>query len=272
MPWGFPDHSLASPEGWKSERKRFVFVRVLSLPHDSEKRRAIGRDLLAAGVEFAFVDGVDGRAMNIQRDSNSPLTSPEAACSFGHLKIYEESLQAGQEWTLVLEDDVSLAADFSYVLNQVEVGWLPSFPGKPAIVLLGGQEGLAAHIYFVGVTCGFFGRHRLLRSFRSEKFAFRTCGYLINREAARRILAINRGLVFRADEWTAYMSKGALEELYLLKPGIVMHPRELAASAIQSQRSTTRHSKGFPDRTRAALMVIARLLRFIYLSILASFQ
>lgn len=216
-----------------------------------------------------FLDGVDGRVIPIPREAHSPLKSPEAACALGHIQIYEGLLGTDQNWALVFEDDVSLAHDFYPVLNQINAELLPSLVNKPTVMLLGGQEGIRSHFYFVGLLCGFVGRHKILRSFHSEKYLFRTCGYLINREAAQRIASANQGLMYRADEWASFMNQGALEEIYLLQPGIVIHPKDLSASTIQAQRSTSQSIKTPIAWLNAKLKIISRLIRFVYLFVFA---
>jgi GR25 family glycosyltransferase involved in LPS biosynthesis len=249
-----------------------VYVSVLSLPDAFEKRKAITRELLAAGINFVFQDGVDGRISPIPRDVNSLLTPPEAACSLGHIRIYQELLASDQGWALVFEDDVNLAPDFSQVLNLVNSEVLPALDHKPVVVLLGGQDGIRAHFFFVGVQWGFAGRHKILRSFRSEKFLFRTCGYLINRKAAQGFILANQGLIYRADDWVGFKNRGALDDIYLLRPGIVSHPRDLTASAIQEQRSESQSFKTPFAWLNAMLRISLRLPRFLYLTVLARLQ
>lgn len=245
-----------------------MFVRVLSLPSATARRDVVSRELMDAGIGFRFFDGIDARVHQVNRAMDSVLTSGEAACALGHVNIYREFLASDEQWALVFEDDVELVAGFGSVLGPLIEIVSGQLKCKSGVVLLGQQEGIRSHLYFVGLFCGAIGRYKVLRSFRSAEYVFGTFGYLINREAARRIADANCGLVYRADEWGSFVRKGVINEVLVVKPSLVIHPEGVEGSTIE-HRSTDRSRKSLGCRMRAKVEIAFRVGGFLGRLILA---
>ena len=91
-------------------------VFVVSLPDCAERRETISKTLSNLGVEFEFVDAVDGRqGLDSQyedqidragvRRAGLILSDAEFACALSHLNIYRRIVSGNIAYALVLEDD-----------------------------------------------------------------------------------------------------------------------------------------------------------------------
>ncbi len=91
-------------------------VFVVSLPDCAERRETISKTLSNLGVEFEFVDAVDGRqGLDSQyedqidragvRRAGLILSDADFACALSHLNIYRRIVSGNIAYALVLEDD-----------------------------------------------------------------------------------------------------------------------------------------------------------------------
>jgi len=241
-----------------------MIIRVLSLKTEKERRDVISRELLKYKLDFQFSDGVNGLTVEIPRHPESRITSPEAACSLGHLRIYEELIESNQEWGLIFEDDVTLSHDFGECFKEIEKEIFPICNRKSTIILLGMQKGLRSHHYFVGKVIGRIGERKIFKSYRSTQFLFGTFGYLINRSAARKILFLNQDLIYKADDWFNFEKAGALDQILLLRPGIVLHPEGTEHSLIHNSRLKNRPNLNSIGKIHSKVAILFRILKFSF--------
>ncbi|WP_420345766.1 glycosyltransferase family 25 protein [Pelagibius sp.] len=107
-----------------------VKVLVISLS-DAEDRRAIMRARLdPLGLDYAFVEGVDGRRFDVlahpaydsprrRRGFGRDMTGGELGCLLSHRKVMEIMVAERLDPVLVLEDDAVLAPDLMAVLHAL---------------------------------------------------------------------------------------------------------------------------------------------------------
>jgi glycosyl transferase family 25 len=88
------------------------------------------------GLDFSFVDAVDGRALTSndlgglglaarRRYFTNELTPGEIGCFLSHRRVYEEIIATGAPVTVVLEDDAEVAPDFAALAESIAA--LPRF-------------------------------------------------------------------------------------------------------------------------------------------------
>ena len=88
------------------------------------------RQLAALGLDFAFVEGVDGRGFDVaahpaydaprrRRAFGRDMTGGELGCLLSHRSVYEAMVAEDLDPVLVLEDDAVLGADFPAVLASI---------------------------------------------------------------------------------------------------------------------------------------------------------
>lgn len=91
-------------------------VFVLSLPDCTDRRDAISKNLTNLGIEFEFVDAIDGRYgldpkyenqidRTAARRRGRILSDAEFACALSHILIYRRIVSENIAYALILEDD-----------------------------------------------------------------------------------------------------------------------------------------------------------------------
>jgi len=110
--------------------ERPVKILVINLASATERRAGMRRQLEALGLDFEFVEAVDGRDFDVdqhpaydapRRRAAFPrdLAGGELGCLLSHRSIYQRMLAEGLDEVLVLEDDVVLGPDFLAVLPSI---------------------------------------------------------------------------------------------------------------------------------------------------------
>ncbi len=200
---------------------------VISLARDNDRRGQIIRQLTDAGLEFSFIDAVDGRnglAPEWEGQIDRPgtlakdgygMSDGEYGCALSHLVVYRKILDEGLPGAVVLEDDALLTPQFT------------EFYRKAAYL---GCDLTQLFAYSVRVW-RWPGRKIGVGDARSYKLAenpFSTVAYCLSRKAAAHLLSSNTPVRSRAD-WPADLTRiGARVTI----PCLVRHP---LPSASQSQ-------------------------------------
>ena len=135
----------------------------------------------------------------------------------GHHRIWAQILAAGHPWALVLEDDATpVVPEWLEQLEEL-VGCLQgsSLWRSPWVVHLSLVPGEFGEICLKPVAWR-HGMHGVLAVGQvdpSIRKVWTTLAYLISREAAARLLAVERNLPWMADDWTMRQRSGALPYL-----------------------------------------------------------
>lgn len=166
-----------------------VHVRVISLPEAEARRAKMRRRLAALGLDFAFVEGVDGRGFDVaahpaydaprrRRAFGRDMTGGELGCLLSHRSVYEAMVAEDLDPVLVLEDDAVLGADFPAVLASIlrlpRPFDLVRFIGYPKIAHLRQRR-----------LCDLDRGYRLVRLATTPGGAY---AYLIRRSGAEKLL------------------------------------------------------------------------------------
>lgn len=235
---------------------------------NSTRRQLISKLCNNHGVEFEFVDAINGRELpddflnkiNGYEWTNlkyrRPLGPSEVGCTLSHHKIYKKNDNA-ECWFVVLEDDVSFDERFRILINADT-----SNLDKNSLYLLGGQEGLDS---FRHVILSKFRKviinHELIlsRTLCSERFLFRTCCYLIHSSLASKILCFNSDKMILADDWYNLSKYKIIKNIYYID--LVKHPNDMNNSLIHSEREAFGQKNN--NKTTRLLKKIALKVRTI---------
>ena len=171
------------------------------------------QDLLSAYdfLDVEFVKAIDGRTMteeerHLRFDYDGSvnlygrnLNAGEIGCAMSHRKVYELLLNNDNPYALVLEDDIKIFRD----LNAMDLQGIESLlnDSKPRVMMLSGDY-------------GYYNKQSIVRLYS----AVGAYAYIINKAAARLILAINPPCSV-ADDWMFYKRKGL--KLYAAYPYMV---------------------------------------------------
>lgn len=170
---------------------------VISLA-ETPRRSECWRILNGLGLDFSFVDAVDGRCLNATQracvydgDRNRSqfkraLSAPEIGCYLSHLSVWERIATAAPQAALVLEDDFAVDGDLPAFLQGIQ-----AFDLTDVMIKLDGPLGWRRRLHKtvaarVGAT--------EIREFKVVTPY--TMGYILGRRAAKRLVNA-RGRFFR---------------------------------------------------------------------------
>ena len=175
-------------------------VFVINLDKDTARLAACGAMLDRAGIAWARVPAVNGRALapealaavydakaNAAR-AKYPLVAPEIGCYLSHLRAWQAIVDADLPMAVVLEDDFTITGDLAGViaaLAQDHGDWdiAKLFSFRPDVRLMGARELTA------DVRIGF-----------PYRVPSTTLGYAVRREAAIRLLQVSTPFFRPIDE------------------------------------------------------------------------
>jgi glycosyl transferase, family 25 len=199
-------------------------VYVINLARSPERRAHMVDELLKAGIDHEFVEGVEGRDVDLSDPSlvdlarlgKSPSSSGVVGCYLSHLKVYKKALEADTERVLVLEDDVILPADMTALMEAAST----HMAGAEAVLLHHHRRGRAE-----GEAYGFFRRGSVhLPSSRILAFPTNvgdlggTGAYLITRDACQRMVKVMLPIKVPVDDWAFFCNEGALDKVRCVVP------------------------------------------------------
>ena len=192
-------------------------VYIINLARRPERMRYMQEQLAKAGVAYERFDAVDGaRLSRLECKSLARRfrwwcargympRAGEIGCAMSHRNVWRKMLDGGETDCCVLEDDVALSEGFTDMLRKAE-----AFAAKSAalsVVILLTPCCAEPNGEFVD---GHFGR---------IAWASLTGGYVLNREAARRLLAATERLDSPIDEWARWAKRGGIA-LYATQPSV----------------------------------------------------
>jgi glycosyl transferase, family 25 len=211
-------------------RKRdSVFVQVISLVADAERRFRLKRYLAGPSGKLHFLDATDYRDYappGIARAAKeSSMTLGEVGCTYSHIRALSKMLKSGAQYGLILEDDVGGASDAIHQIDRIA-----SIAPPHMFLLCGGQQGLRSSRYLYGCQSslpGIYKIHPLSRMFIS-----RACAYMVSRTMAQHLLHRHKARLVRADDWE-WLLRGIPEVYYA---DIFTHPNDLSGSHLEGAR------------------------------------
>ncbi|GAA6201291.1 glycosyltransferase family 25 protein [Aquicoccus sp. SU-CL01552] len=144
----------------------------------------------------------------------STLSSGQIGCALSHLNAYKAMVDRGIKQAVVVEDDASLPPDFdkivSGVARQLREGEIISLHSPT----MGESKFSSNDSFSVGVS-------NVLTPFEA-RFVRSTLCYIIDIEAARRILAVNQPVRFVADDFNSFWNHGCMKYVRIASPSLVL--------------------------------------------------
>lgn len=103
---------------------------VISLPEATDRRAAMAAQMERLGLEFAFIDAVDGRGFNMMERSDYDarkrlaffglhLKGGEWGCLLSHKNIYEIIVAHNLDQAIIFEDDALIDPHFPTILDDL---------------------------------------------------------------------------------------------------------------------------------------------------------
>jgi glycosyl transferase family 25 len=176
---------------------------IISSTRSPLRRKGIKENFLTFGIEPRFYEAVMGDSLSREQLQQAVkrqglLTMGEIGCALSHLGIYRNLLTGHEPYVFILEDDARITADFVKVLPQLAA--FMNQQSGPATLLLYRVDGLVHPVFSIGQEA------HILHSLGGTA----AHGYVLNRQAARNILAAQTPLRFEIDAWAIYQKLGLI--------------------------------------------------------------
>jgi len=198
---------------------------VINLARSPERRAHMVRELDKAGLQYDFVEAVEGRDLDLSDAGlvdqawvrEGPYWAGAVGCYLSHLKVHEKVLETDAERTLVLEDDVLLPADTIALIEAAAA----QMTGAEAVLLhhhrFGDPEGRGAYGFLRRDSVQLPGS-RLLAFPASVADVGATGAYLITREACQRMAEAMLPVRTFVDNWGYFRTEGVLDRVRCIVP------------------------------------------------------
>lgn len=210
-------------------------VYVVNLPSSLSRREYTSKMLSELDIEYHFYAATDGRHLSESEkalclDTNnvdlkcafggirvdSPLTLGEKGCAFSHLHIYQDILDKGLDYAIIMEDDIDLNKDTIEAFKNIDV-----ITEKWDIINFTTHQGLkslpfAKKYYFNSSKKHFFCqvgmRNNLLDSFfNRRRLIANTYLYVISAKACKHLIEIGYPVRIPADYLTGLVAYNNLK-------------------------------------------------------------
>jgi glycosyl transferase family 25 len=195
------------------------------LARSPDRRAHITDQLAQTGIDYEFVDAVEGRELDITdvavvdqvaaQDGSLGDTPAAVAggvgCVLSHQRVYQKVLADGHEHALVLEDDMLLPADLGTLADAVAEG----MAGAEVVLLKFTDKRGTCQVAKEG-TVPLPAARQLVRPVGATLCC--TGAYVITAEACRRMDKATLPVRVKADAWSYYCTQGTLDSVRCVVP------------------------------------------------------
>ncbi|MDR7219756.1 glycosyltransferase family 25 protein [Aminobacter aminovorans] len=236
-------------------------IYLINLDRSPERLARMTGVFADLGLEFTRVPAVDGDQLPVGTGSPIPsrpglfyqLGAGETACFLSHRICWQAAVSSEVKYSAIFEDDAHLADVAGDLLRQSN--WIP--PDADIIKL---ETTLVRTFFDRKSTCEIGGRSvRRLRGAHAG-----ACGYIITREAARKLIDASVGFVDPVDQFIFNSSSQvwAAMKIYQLAPAVCIQDMfvegGLVVSGFESTLGSERPSAQRLGRIEKLLKEIAR--------------
>ena len=184
---------------------------VINLARRTERMAFMERQFVSLGIAFERIDGVDGERLTPEERRKAvsgfrwwcsqgyKVRTGEIGCALSHRMALDKIVEEGLPSACIMEDDVTLGHGLRAALESVER--FVTDCAEPKAVLL--------------IPC---------EAAKGEGFVripwAQSCGcYVVNKEAAKRLLSVTSPLTSTIDDWRRWSEKGKFA-LYAMCPAV----------------------------------------------------
>lgn len=205
-------------------------VFVVNLDREPKKKAYITKECERFGLNYEIYRAVDGHSLsedflkkNVLDYGNNFLTKGEIGCTLSHIRIYEKIIQEGLDYALILEDDAVLDDNINPLLAAFE---------SQQNVIREGVYLLTGNFSYVENQCKSIASF----NFYPIKQAFGTTGYIVTRQAAKKLVDFLLPVKFVADAFEAFHSIAGVR-VYATIPHIVTtNDKDRVFSSLEQER------------------------------------
>jgi glycosyl transferase family 25 len=192
---------------------------VINLARSADRRAHIIAELKKANIDYEMVVGVDGLDLDMQDRTTidpslftrSAWSEGMAGCALSHLRVYQKMIEDGLDTALVLEDDVTLPGDLGNLADA-----LVEHLAAAELVLLNYDSKESCKMSREGAIDLPNARRLVLPIDVRQPGS--SAGYLITREAAKRMSACVLPVRVSPDDWWFFYREGAIDRVRCVVP------------------------------------------------------
>ncbi len=207
---------------------------IINLARSPERRAHMIAQLEKSGIDYEIVEAVDGRDLDMNNPQTIAALAPSyrksswflptrAGCALSHLSVYRKIVADGPEHALILEDDVTVPADLSILLDAL------------AEHLVGAEVALLS--FDSTDTCKLSRRDSTeLPSARQLVLPIdvnqpvSAAAYVVTLEACKRMDETRLPIRAKADDWGYFYNEGVLDRLRCVVPLAVTKTPDFAST------------------------------------------
>jgi len=230
-------------------REQQIPIFVISLVRSQERRAHIAAQMNRAGLQFDFIEAIDGHlirdadlsALDVDLPASRTfmgtraLTRGEIGCALSHLKVYQRISAEQIPAACILEDDAVLTDGFPQVLQAITAS------DRHEEMLLLGHFSNTYRSPTRGGECSFWSS-RLTpahRAARPVEFPYLAIGYVIRLSAAQKLLNAAHPIRMPADALTGRAEKYGVR-LQLVSPPCVLPQSDFVVNSTIGERRDER--------------------------------
>lgn len=219
---------------------------VINLARAPRRRSHMRKQLEIAGLEYDFVEAVDGRLLDMQ---DGELVDKDAieegalgadvgvpgtvGCALSHQRAYRQILENGVECALIMEDDVVLPRNVGAICEAVA-----SCMSGPEVALLHFHSAAGRPCSVTRQGLRELGKWGQLLNIADLTHLASTGAYVVTAEACAAIIARNTPVRRKADAWQGFVVDGALDRVRCVSP-MPVHTSPAFRSTIDSYAPTS---------------------------------
>ncbi len=231
-----------------------------------ERRNALTKLLEKMPFQFQFIainddEELTSKAIAMNHDSKRTINSfgrdfsrGELASTLNHLLSYKEFLESENEIAIILEDDADfIVSEFIIIVKQI----LKIIDKrKPQVYLL-----TPVISYLNSNTIDLYGDYKAFKVVQS----WDSSGYIINREAAEKMINANSKSWFIADDWVRY-KRHANIDLFCVIPTIIKQNLNMFNSNLMASRNKATKNRSLKYvLSRTSYKIISDFKKYFWL-------
>lgn len=198
---------------------------IISAKMAIERHEFMKKQFTAHNREPNFFDAIMGNEIPPEKwkqlvapDGVLALTKGEVGCSLSHRGVYKQLIESGEKYCFVFEDDANLTDRFWDSLSSI-CDFMDQTEGPAVLLLFRPNDIHVRKIYDKGI------------SIYNTVDGVCAHGYVLNREAAEKLIWAQTPIIFQADIWRTWIKAGLIK-LYCLDEDFVPTYTELSSNSV----------------------------------------
>lgn len=204
---------------------------IINLKRSSERRKHIEKQLKRLGLDYEFIDAVDGRVLSDEAlrevsDLDNYMKHPTwqnrgkglIGCALSHQAVYKAMVKQNIPRALVLEDDIFIKKEMGELLKKIDK--MPDV-GEKELILFEAESS-----YGKPIRLSSRNKRNLIKEYDllypvDAQDIWLASAYSITLESAKSFLEVYPKVERVADVWGAFYEKGIFSTISCVTPFVV---------------------------------------------------